>query len=306
MKKYRSSIVAVFILILSANLFAGSYDYVIKNNKRYYVNMTNKIDHKNREVENAKWFVDLMGGKLVFLPTINEDGGVSCADYKYYPPHSNKWYYLDNKETTGKGLNVFYHSLEGKDNQSNIFLIDCTYSYLSNEEILDEFKNIGEIPNFKTIISTCRKYRIGVMPVIQDIAQLKELYPDDEHQTIMANVDTTLFLGSILVDDKEEIQRMLGKTTIQQKSTSGSKQGASTSYTPTEVDVMSLDEIGAINEDGRNDCIVIIRDLPAFLSEKLNMLEHPNFELLKENTGKYDFEKPFMNLVDKQVMEVIY
>lgn len=104
--------------------------------------------------------------------------------------------------------------------------------------LLDEFKNIGEIPNFLTILSTSRKYRIGSHVVIQDIGQLKTLYKDNEHETLLANVDTIIFLGSNLKEDKEEIQKMLGKTTIQQKSTSSSNSGLSTSYAPTEVDLI--------------------------------------------------------------------
>lgn len=150
------------------------------------------------------------------------------------------------------------------------------------EFMLDEFKNIGEIPNFDTIIATCRKYRIGVHVVIQDIAQLKELYPNDSHQTILANVDTTLFLGSPLPEDIEYIQKKLGKTTIKQRSTSSQKTGVSTSYTPTEVDLMSLDEIKAINRGRRNDCIVMIRDIVPFVDRKLSFLDHPNFKLLKQ------------------------
>ena len=109
--------------------------YVKKNGKRYYVNKTNKIEHKNREVANARWYINLMGGTLVYLPTINEDGGVSCADYKYYPPNSKKWYYLEEKETSGRGKSVFYHALEGKQEQAKIFLIDCTNSNFTDDQI---------------------------------------------------------------------------------------------------------------------------------------------------------------------------
>ena len=147
--------------------------------------------------------------------------------------------------------------------------------------LLDEFKNIGEIPNFLTILSTSRKYRIGSHVVIQDIGQLKTLYKDGEHETVMANVDTTVFLGSILKEDKEEIQKMLGKTTIRQKSTSSSNSGLSTSYTPTEVDLMSLDEISAINQDGRDDELVIIRDVTPYLCRKLNLTEHKRWKDVK-------------------------
>ena len=140
--------------------------------------------------------------------------------------------------------------------------------------LLDEFKNIGEIPNFLTILSTSRKYRIGSHIVIQDIGQLKTMYKDGEHETVLANVDTTVFLGSILTDDKETVQKMLGKTTIRQKSTSSSNSGLSTSYTPTEVDLMSIDEISAINQNGRDDELVIIRDVTPYLCRKLNLTQH--------------------------------
>lgn len=144
--------------------------------------------------------------------------------------------------------------------------------------LLDEFKNIGEIPNFLTILSTSRKYRIGSHIVIQDIGQLKTMYKEGEHETVLANVDTTVFLGSILPEDKETVQKMLGKTTIRQKSTSSSQSGLSTSYTPTEVDLMSIDEISAINQNGRDDELVIIRDVTPYLCRKLNLTEHKRWK----------------------------
>lgn len=150
--------------------------------------------------------------------------------------------------------------------------------------LLDEFKNIGEIPNFLTILSTSRKYRIGSHVVIQDIGQLKTMYKDGEHETVLANVDTTIFLGSILKEDKEQIQKMLGKTTIRQKSTSSSNSGLSTSWTPTEVDLMSIDEIGAINDPAKNrdDEIVIIRDCVPFVCRKLLLTEHKRWKKVQE------------------------
>lgn len=149
--------------------------------------------------------------------------------------------------------------------------------------LLDEFKNIGEIPNFLTILSTSRKYRIGSHVVIQDIGQIKTMYKDGEHETLLANVDTTIFLGSILNEDKEQIQKLMGKTTIRQKSTSSSQTGLSTSYTPTEVNLMSIDEIGAINDPqkGRDDEIVIVRDVPPFICRKLNLTEHCRWKDVK-------------------------
>ena len=116
--------------------------YVLKNGKRYYVNKTNKIVHKNKEVENAIWYVNLMGGKLVYLPTISQDGWISCADYKYYPSNSKKGYYLEEKEINGKSIATFYHALQNKDKQAEIFLIDCTDSSFTDKEIYDSINYV--------------------------------------------------------------------------------------------------------------------------------------------------------------------
>jgi type IV secretory pathway TraG/TraD family ATPase VirD4 len=72
------------------------------------------------------------------------------------------------------------------------------------------------------------------------------------------------------------MQKMLGKTTIRQRSTSDSKSGQSVSYTPTEVPLMSLDEIGAINDPNanRDDCIVVVRDCDPIVGRKLLLYEH--------------------------------
>ena len=148
--------------------------------------------------------------------------------------------------------------------------------------LLDEFKNIGEIPNFLNYLATVRKYRIGLHIIIQDVGQIKTMYKEQEHETLLANVDTTIFLGSILTEDKEFIQKMLGKTTIRQRSTSDSKSGQSTSWTPTEVPLMSLDEIAAINDPNanRDDCIVIVRDCRPIVGRKLLLNEHCRAKLV--------------------------
>ncbi len=148
--------------------------------------------------------------------------------------------------------------------------------------LLDEFKNIGEIPNFLNYLATVRKYRIGLHIIIQDVGQIKTMYKEQEHETLLANVDTTIFLGSILTEDKEFVQKMLGKTTIRQRSTSDSKSGQSVSYTPTEVPLMSLDEIGAINDPNtnRDDCIVVVRDCDPIVGRKLLLYEHCRAKLV--------------------------
>lgn len=159
--------------------------------------------------------------------------------------------------------------------------------------LLDEFKNIGEIPNFLGFLATSRKYRIGSHAIIQNIGQIKTMYKENEHETLLANVDTTIFLGSILIEDKEYIQKILGKTTIRQRSTSSAKTGLTTSYTPTEVPLMSIDEIGAINDptQNRDDCLIIVRDTNPILCRKLNLTEHCRFKACKKAEKEMGGEK---------------
>lgn len=109
--------------------------YIVKGGKIYYTNNINKIIYMNNERENGLWYVKLMGGTLLYLPTISENGGISCADYLYISSDNKLKYFLEEKETFGKGKNAFYHALEDKENQSNIFLIDCTKSNLTRKEI---------------------------------------------------------------------------------------------------------------------------------------------------------------------------
>ncbi len=171
--------------------------------------------------------------------------------------------------------------------------------------LLDEFKNIGEIPNFLTILSTSRKYRIGSHAIIQDIGQIKTMYKDGEHETLLANVDTTIFLGSILTEDKKFIQEACGKTTIKQRSTSGSQSGISTSYTPTEVDLLSINDITAINDPktGANKAIIIVRDLDPFVVDKLNLLEHPRFiNGVKKVPKNFELKRYFENNNENETM----
>lgn len=162
--------------------------------------------------------------------------------------------------------------------------------------LLDEFANIGEIPNFRRILSTSRKYRIGSHVIIQNIGQLKGMYKESQHENVLANVDTTVFLGSIMQEDKEYIQKMLGKTTYRKKSTSSSKSGPSTSYSPEEAQVLTMDQIEKINQGRRDDEIVIVRDCAPFLCQKLNLTKHKRYgEYKKVKMPTEDLYRYFRN-----------
>lgn len=76
------------------------------------------------------------------MPNINEDDGIPCADYKYYPSKGTQGYFLEEKETNGKGKNVFYHAFEDSQVQANIFLLDCTDSNLIDYEIIQRLERV--------------------------------------------------------------------------------------------------------------------------------------------------------------------
>ncbi len=157
--------------------------------------------------------------------------------------------------------------------------------------LLDEFKNIGEIPNFLTILSTSRKYRIGSHVILQDIAQAQTIYKDKEYETLLANVDTTIFLGSILQADKEEIQKMLGKTTIRKRSQStGQGSTPNYSYSDEQVDLVSIADLEKINQNGRDDCVVMVRDVPPYIGRKAYLTEHPKYEEFKSASKALNFD----------------
>ena len=138
---------------------------VLKNGKRYKTNQKNKIILENREKENGEWFVKTFGGRIEYLPVINEDEGIECADYMYYKTKYSKGIFLEEKETHERGKNIFYHALEGKENQADTFLIDCTDSKFTKEEIYERLNRVfkyKETKYVKTVIIKRNNKLFGV------------------------------------------------------------------------------------------------------------------------------------------------
>jgi len=147
--------------------------------------------------------------------------------------------------------------------------------------LLDEFANIGQIPNFETYIATMRGREISVNVVLQNVAQLKGIYKDN-WETITGNCDTLLFLGGKEQSTLEYISKMIGKTTIDHKGMSESK-GQNASYSLQHQiiarDLITPDEVGRM--DGR-ECIVSIRGEKPFKSRKYDIKRHPRYKLLSD------------------------
>ena len=151
--------------------------------------------------------------------------------------------------------------------------------------ILDEFANIGQIPNFEIYIATMRSRKINVFVVIQNLAQLKNLYKNT-WETITGNSDTILFLGGKEQSTTKYISDMIGKTTIDYKSISETK-GTNGSYSIGNQilarDLITPAEVGLLKTD---ECILSIRGIKPFKSKKYNIEKHRNYSLLYDSDEK--------------------
>ncbi|MBQ3162571.1 MAG: type IV secretory system conjugative DNA transfer family protein [Oscillospiraceae bacterium] len=158
--------------------------------------------------------------------------------------------------------------------------------------ILDEFANIGQIPKFNKLIATIRSREISASIILQAQSQLKAIYKDNA-DTIVGNCDTTLFLGGKEKTTLKEISEILGKETIDLYNT-GESRGKETShslnYQKTGKELMSMDELSVM--DG-SKCILQLRGVRPFLSNKYDLTKHPKFALTSDADERnlFDVEK---------------
>ena len=158
--------------------------------------------------------------------------------------------------------------------------------------LLDEFANIGQIPQFDKLIATIRSREISASIVLQSKSQLKTLYKDAA-DTIEGNCDTMLFLGGKEKSTLKDLAEILGKETIDLYNTSdtrGTSQSYGTNFQKTGRELMSQDEI-AVMDGGK--CIMQIRGVRPFLSEKYDITKHKQYERLSDDhpENAFDIEK---------------
>jgi type IV secretion system protein VirD4 len=155
--------------------------------------------------------------------------------------------------------------------------------------LLDEFANIGSIPQFEKLIATIRSREISASIILQSQSQLKAIYKDNA-DTIAGNCDTTLFLGGKEKTTLKEMSELLGKETIDSFNTSESKgQSPSNSLTYQKMgkELMSQDEI-AVMDGGK--CICMLRGVRPFLSAKFDITRHPQYKYLSDADKKNAFD----------------
>ena len=154
--------------------------------------------------------------------------------------------------------------------------------------LIDEFGNIGQIPNFEKLIATIRSREISACIVLQAQSQLKAIYKDNA-DTVGGNCDTLLFLGGKEKTTLKEMEELLGKETIDTFNT-GESRGRETShsmnYQKLGKPLMSMDEL-AVLDNGK--CILQLRGVRPFLSDKYDITAHPNYKYLSDSDPRNAF-----------------
>ena len=158
--------------------------------------------------------------------------------------------------------------------------------------LLDEFSNIGQIPKFEKLISTIRSREISACIILQAQSQLKAIYKDNA-DTIIGNCDTTLFLGGKEKSTLKELSETLGKETIDMYNTSETRSNQNsygTNYQKLGKELMSQDELSVM--DG-GKCILQLRGVRPFLSDKYDITKHPRYKMLSDydKRNAFDMEK---------------
>ena len=158
--------------------------------------------------------------------------------------------------------------------------------------LIDECANIGQIPNLEKLVATIRSREISACLVLQTKSQLKAIYKDNA-DTIVGNMDSQIFLGGSEKTTLKDLTEVLGKETIDMYNTGesrGQSQSYNMNYQKLGHDLMSMDQLAVM--DG-SKCIVQVRGVRPFFSNKYDLTQHPNYRLTADYDKKnwFDIEK---------------
>ena len=168
--------------------------------------------------------------------------------------------------------------------------------------LMDEFANIGEIPEFPSKLSTMRKYNISATIVLQDNSQLQSMYKD-EWRTIMANCDSTIFLGNAEPDTLKYFCEKLGNETVTAQSRGrsyGSKSGSSQNYQQVKRETLTAEEIGRLPND---ECLVFLRGERPARDKKFKYETHKNYDLTGDAHSENNYAYDSMLIYDNQSLK---
>ena len=155
--------------------------------------------------------------------------------------------------------------------------------------LIDEFANVGKIPDFDKLIATIRSREISACVILQAQSQLKSMY-SDAADTIIGNMDSVLFLGGKESSTLKELSEVLGKQTIDTKTggeSRGKEKSRSTNYQRIGRELMTQDELARMD---RGKCILQINGVRPFFSDKYDITKHPRYHLLSDDNPANAFD----------------
>lgn len=156
----------------------------------------------------------------------------------------------------------------------------------------DEWANVAQPESYPKILATCRSYNIGLNIIVQNVQQIKALY-EKEHESIIGNCDTLLFLGGGNEPASLEfIVKLLGRETLATRTrglTKGRNGSSTTNYQQTGRDLMTVDEVRKLDT---NKAILFIRGEDPVIDRKYNLKRHPNIKLTSDGKAKPYIHKP--------------
>jgi type IV secretion system protein VirD4 len=155
--------------------------------------------------------------------------------------------------------------------------------------LIDEAANIGQIPSLEKLVATIRSREISACLVLQAQSQLKAIYKDNA-DTIIGNMDSRIFLGGSEPTTLKELNQALGKETIDTYNTSntrGNSPSYGMNYQKLGKDLASIDEL-AVLDGGK--CILQLRGVRPFLSDKYDLTQHPNYKYTSDCDKKNEFD----------------
>lgn len=238
-------------------------------------------------------------GKLVYI----DENGKDC--YR----KNDKFYLFDSEQETKPKLQKTILFVSISDNDSTFsFLASILYQQLFEilyrqadkiyrgrlpihvRFVLDEFANIGSIPDFERKIATMRSREISVDVILQNLAQLKSTYKES-WETIEGNCDTTLFLGGKEYSTLERLSKMIGNTTVDYLSITENRGGSSNgswskNNTLISRALLAPDEIGRLST---NECLVHVRGKHIFRDHKYDLMKHPRIHLTEDGSKELAF-----------------
>lgn len=159
--------------------------------------------------------------------------------------------------------------------------------------ILDEFYNIGRIPNFDQLIAVVRSRNMSACPILQSKAQIEGIY-DKKADIIVDNCDTLLYLGGGKGKILEDVVKLLGRQTIDQSNESqsrGTQKSNSTNYQKLGRDLMTQDELASMK---RSECICHIGGIRPFKSQKYDLTKHPRYHLTSDADRNNEYTPPWL------------